>query len=234
MTTSSCEQLKILVLGDSTSFGAELSDLNGKNFSEYGNKYHACTGELEFSKPSALSWPALLSKKLDCSVENQSIIGGSNDRIFRLAIDNTIDKSWNLIICAWTSIDRFDLTDGDQDLALSYRSHWGFDWIKEYLVHHHNPQRDSINFAIKLLALQSYFEKINQSYIFVKSQYIHSTPRADKILNNLDKTYWLSWHNDFYTWTEGEQQGPDGHVLETGHEIIANRIYEFINKQKLL
>ena len=225
--------MKILVLGDSTTFGAELSDLPVKHFGYYGNDYHNGT-ELKFSPPSSLAWPAILADKLNCTVSNQSIVGGSNDRIFRLAIEHTLLDHWDLVICAWTSTDRFDLTDGKRDLAITARSNWGFEWVKQFVTTHWNQNRADVNFITKLLALQGFFEQRDQPYLFVKSLNLNLCKQAVELEKHLDSTHCVDWTNNFYEWTQSDPKGPDGHILEQGHQKIANMLYQYITDKSLI
>ena len=68
--------MKILVIGDSFSYGEELPGVD---------YYNPSTGILN---PSVNAWPSVLGKMIGATVTNLSIPAGSNDRIFRLAIDN--------------------------------------------------------------------------------------------------------------------------------------------------
>lgn len=222
--------MNILVLGDSTSFGAELLDLPVKDFGKYGNDYLDDNHVQQFAEPSQLAWPALLGKKLKCNIENQSMVGGSNDRIFRLAITETLNKSWDLVICAWTAVDRFDLTDGQHDLALAMTNHWGYSWIKEYVINHCDLQRQNINFATKLVALQSYFKQKDQCFVFVKSTAMQFTNDVDQLINSVDKTNWIDWNSHFYQWTKHLPQKTNGHLNETAHEMVANIMYDNITR----
>lgn len=226
--------MRILVLGDSTTFGAELSDLPVKCFGIHGNDYiDNRTNERKFSAPSNLAWPALLAKNLNCEVVNLSIIGGSNDRIFRLAIEQTLLVKWDLVICAWTSVDRFDLTDGNKDLAITAKSHWGLNWVKEYVASHWNYTRADVNFVIKLIALQSYFTQKNQPYLFVKSMDINLCHDAQVLEQQLDQKYCVDWDNNFYSWNKEKPTGSDGHLLEQGHVSIAEIMKQQIQKLQI-
>jgi hypothetical protein len=225
--------MKILVLGDSTTFGAELSDLPVKHFGYYGNDYHDGT-EVKFSPPSNLAWPAILADRLDCTVSNQSIIGGSNDRIFRLAIEQSLLDHWDLVICAWTSVDRFDLTDGTRDLAISVKSNWGVEWVKQFVTTHWNRQRADINFITTLLALQGFFAQHKQPYLFVKSLEIILCDPAVELEKHLDRTHCVDWSNDFYKWTQSDPKGHNGHTLEQGHMRIADILYQHITNKSLI
>lgn len=225
--------MKMLVLGDSTTFGAELSDLPSTHFGKYGNDYIKRVNgydKIYFAHPSNLAWPALLAQKLNCTVSNQSLIGGSNDRIFRLAIEETLRDQWDLVICAWTSVDRFDVTDGERDLSLSLKSHWNFSWVKDFTATHWNIERADINFVTKLIALQSYFAQRRQPYLFVKSINIGLCQTAKLLEQQLDQTYCVDWDNDFYTWAQSDPRGPDGHILEQGHQTVADIMYQHVCK----
>lgn len=225
--------MKILVLGDSTTFGAELSDLPVKHFGVHGNDYIDSNGKPRVSPPSDLAWPALLADKLGCEVVNQSIVGGSNDRIFRLAIEQTSQQHWDLVICAWTSVDRFDLTDGTRDLAISVNSHWGINWVKEYIASHWDCTHADINFVTKLIALQSYFAQKKQSYLFVKSTEIKLCNKAQVLEQQIDQKYCVDWDNNFYKWASDCPLGTDKHLLEQGHIRIADIMYQHVCKLQI-
>lgn len=222
--------MKILVLGDSTTFGAELSDLPVKYFGAHGNDYVDSNGKHKFSLPSNLAWPALLANQLNCEVVNLSIVGGSNDRIFRLAIEHTLLAHWDLVICAWTTLDRFDLTDGNRDLAITANYHWGFNWVKDYIALHWDRTRSDINFVTKLMALQGYFAQRKQSYLFVKSANIKLCNQARKLESHLDRTNCVDWDSNFYVWTKDYSKGSDGHILEQGHAIVAEIMQRHVQK----
>ena len=226
--------MKILVLGDSTTFGAELLDLPTTYFGPYGNDYVEVDQDRKFSPPSSLAWPAVLGNKLGCEISNQSIVGGSNDRMFRLAIEQTLQECWDLVICAWTSVDRFDLTDGTRDLAISAKSNWGAEWVKQFVTTHWNQNRADINFITKLLALQGFFAQHTQPYLFVKSLEIILCKQAVELEKHLDRTFCVDWSNDFYKWTQSDPKGPDGHTLEQGHMRIADIMYQHITNKSLI
>jgi hypothetical protein len=226
--------MKILVLGDSTTFGAELSDLPSAPFGAYGNDYVDENTMRKFSPPSKLAWPSLLATKLNCEIVNQSLIGGSNDRIFRIAIEQTLSQPWDLVICAWTAVDRFDLTDGTRDLAITLRSHWGVEWVKQFAATHWNRNRADINFVTKLLALQGFFAQHKQPYLFVRSQDIILCDPAVDLEKHLDHTHCVDWPSDFYQWTQSDPKGFHGHTLEQGHIRIANIMYQHITNKFLI
>jgi multimeric flavodoxin WrbA len=47
------------------------------------------------------------------------------------------------------------------------------------------------------------------------------------IVDQIDSTYYVGWPTTtMMEWTHGTPQGPNGHFLEQGHELVANKIYE--------
>jgi hypothetical protein len=49
------------------------------------------------------------------------------------------------------------------------------------------------------------------------------------LLDQIDPTYYVGWPNQsMMEWTYGTPRGPRGHFLEQGHEIVADKIYEYI------
>jgi hypothetical protein len=225
--------MRILVLGDSTTFGAELSDLPSASFGVYGNDYIDENTTRKFSPPSNLAWPALLATKLNCKIVNQSLIGGSNDRIFRIAVEQTLVQHWDLVICAWTAVGRFDLTDGVRDLAISPRSYWQYQWVKEYVDSHQDNVRNDVNFLTRAIALQSYFAQKNQPYLFVKSIDIELCKQGQDLQQHLDTTFCVDWDNNFYDWAAADPKGPGGHILEQGHITIADTMYQHVRKLQI-
>lgn len=225
--------MKILVLGDSSTFGAELSDLPAKHFGPHGNDYVDSNGLPKISPPSQSAWPALLAQQLGCEVSNQSLVGGSNDRMFRLAIEQTLLDRWDLVICAWSAVDRFDLATGNRDLVLSVNCHFDFNWIKQFVALHYTSERADENFVIKLIALQSYFAYKKQPYLFVKSCAINLHPSVKALHNEIDLTYCVDWDRHFYDWTSQDPRGPDGHFLEQGHRTVADKMYQYVRDLKV-
>lgn len=225
--------MKILVLGDSNTFGAELSDLPTKHFGPYGNDYVDPEGQTRICPPSQHAWPTLLAQRLGCEVSNQSLIGGSNDRIFRLAMEQTLLDQWDLVICAWTAVDRFDFATGKRDLALSVKCHFSFDWIKQFVALHYTSERADTNFVTKLIALQSYFAYKKQPYLFVKSCAIDLHPSVKALEDKIDLTYCIDWDRDFHNWTKLDPRGSDGHFLEQGHRTVADKMYQYVSNLKV-
>jgi hypothetical protein len=49
------------------------------------------------------------------------------------------------------------------------------------------------------------------------------------VVDQIDSTYYVGWPTTtMMEWTYKTSQGPNGHFLEQGHEIVADKIYEHI------
>ena len=228
--------MTILVVGDSFSFGLELSDLPTRHLSWQGNKYFDTNNrKLLHLEPSQLAWPVLLGQKLCQPVENISLHGSSNDRIFRKAVTYSIVKTYDLIICAWTNVDRYDLSWGKNELQLSASNAMPMlPWFKDFVANHHNSVLMYQKWLSSVICLQEFFKAKNQSYLFVNAfapQVNFDTLDIDgyslEVKTQIDHRYYADWDSNFYEWCQHLPFGPGGHFLEEGHQLVAEKIYNF-------
>jgi hypothetical protein len=230
--------MTILVLGDSTAFGAELSDLpdTRNGFGYYGNDYADLNGNHQTTKPSQSAWPALLGQQLNVDVDNLSIIGGSNERMYRLAVEQTSKKSYGLVICAWTGMGRLDLQYNGIDIAVASNSYFEFDWIKTYTALHFDLLADTKKWLIHLITSQSYFKQRKQPYLFVRSHTLVKFPNSELVYlsNQIDINNCVYWHTDMYAHTKDYPRGSGGHMLEQSHQIIAQELAQLIKDKSLI
>ena len=232
--------MTILVIGDSFSFGSELSDMPG-HLTWHGNKYFdpdSC--ELVHVNPSQLAWPALLGNQLDQPVENISIPGSSNDRIFRKAVTYSLINSYDLIICAWTSVDRYDFSWKQEELQLSTSNTMpDLKWVKEFVTNHHSSLLSYQRWISSVICLQEFFKSKKQPYLFanaispsVKHDYLNIDGRSLDFKSQIDHNCYINWDSSFLDWCWGLPFGPGGHFLEEGHCLVANRIADIIHRNK--
>lgn len=228
--------MTILVLGDSTAFGAELGDLpdTRNGFGYYGNDYADLNGNRKTTKPSQLAWPALLGQQLNVNIDNLSIIGGSNERMYRLAVEQTSKKSYGLVVCAWTGMGRLDLQYNGTDIAVSSQCCFDFDWIKSYTAQHYNLLADTKKWLIHLITLQSYFKQRKQPYLFVRSQSSVNFSELTYLSDQIDINNCMYWNTDMYTKTKNHPRGNQGHMLEQSHQIVAQDISQLIKDKSLI
>ena len=230
--------MSILVIGDSISFGAELPDLP-PDFKLRANRqewFDEETNQIIPLTPSKFAWPALLGQQLGQDVVNLSLIGGSNDRIFRIAMTESMKNDYDLIICAWTAIARFDFYYKDRELPFTANCPWVLDnhpWLKTFLVDHYNEEQMLERWTAEVVALESYFKLKGQQYLFLNStnqwfyltgtQYRQSSAR-DYFIKHIDKDHYIL--EDMHYITCNAPRGPGGHPLEQGQKLIAQRVYD--------
>lgn len=215
--------MSILVIGDSLSFGSELKDMPAY-LGIYGNNAYATEAELQ---PSQYSWPSLISKRLNIKVDNLSVAGGSNDRIFRLAVSESLKQSYQYVICAWTTTDRFDFSYRGRDLPLTAGVDVSlkFPWFKSYLANHYDAQKNQQRWLAQLVSLQALFKQQQQQYLFVQSC---SIP-IDKSLRYIQDKVDIEWDFNMMEMCAKLPHGKHGHFLEQGHELTADYILSKIS-----
>lgn len=209
--------MKILALGDSFTKGSELAD------------------------PSMSAWPVLLGKKLQALVENQAEYGGSNDMMFRKAIEFSSKKSFDIIIIAWTESHRMEIFLNEPifmehrhyDIGpLSVNHHWGnLKWTREYYANHSNEEYFLRKWLCQVIALQGFFASRNQRYIFLNAFGNQQALQKHKpeLMQQVNTGSFLGWPDSgIVEWVYGTPHGKYGHPLEQGHQLVAEKIYEYI------
>jgi hypothetical protein len=208
----------ILTIGDSFTYGQELEDRHRD------------------------SWPMILGRKLDQGVYNLAVPAGSNDRMFRVAVDRVVQNEYDLVICGWTEVSRIDTTVDGNELQITSSSTWlhrKYPWIKQYYANHYSERFAQETWLTKVIALQGFFKQRNQKYLFVSmdsrwdwDEYYHKLELMH-LVEQIDKNNYVGWPEEGFTHWQGEAPlGPNGHPLELGHQRIADKIYEHIrNKQ---
>ena len=202
--------MKLLAVGDSFTYGEELSDLNN-------------------------AWPYLLGNKLGYTVNNLAKPGSGNTRMIRHAIEQI--NNYDLIVIAWSHFARTELADengfydiwpGCSTLPYKESSPWRSDVIN-YYSKHHNDQYLYNQYLINVVLLQNFLNANNKKYIMLDAFGNNNYRKNDVIAKQIDSTYYVGWPTTtMMEWTHGTSQGPNGHFLEQGHEIVADKIYEHI------
>ena len=211
--------MKLLAIGDSFTYGDELADHN-------------------------LAWPYLLGKHLGYEVTNLGKPGKSNTYIVRQSIEHA--HEYDLIVIAWSHFARIEFADdhglyelwpGNRGNLFNNKLGYRKDLL-EYINRHHSDQYLYSQYLINIILLQSYLKQINKKYIMLDSfneSYNKDLPKdklrklAKHLIDKVDQINYLGWPNEtMQEWTYGTSQGPYGHFLEQGHEIVANKIYEYI------
>jgi hypothetical protein len=207
--------MKILAVGDSFTYGEELENKN-------------------------LAWPQLLADRLGYELTNYARPASGNTRIVRNVTMNA--SYFDLIIIAWSHFARIEFADeiGSYDLWPGCHSSqhdqsapWRVEAI-DYITKHHSDNYLYRKYLINIVLLQTFLKANNKNYIMldafgnnkVRNRF---TEKNQDLLNQIDTTKYLGWPNEsMMEWTYSTPQGPRGHFLEQGHEIVADKIYEHI------
>jgi lysophospholipase L1-like esterase len=219
--------MTILTVGDSFTFGAELSDVP-EYLDATGQQYwDESTSCFIKATPSQLAWPALLAKKLNQPVDNHGVVGVSNDRIFRHTIATTAKNQYSLVICAWTALERLDISYQGKEVCVGAMNP-GWDWVKSYYADHYDHAKETEKWLVQILGMQSYFQQRNQKYILVNTMPMHKFPIYNYLINQIDFDCFFNWNSCLQDLCKDVPRGRGGHFLEQGHEIVADHIYNFI------
>ena len=202
--------MKLLAVGDSFTYGEELSDLNN-------------------------AWPYLLGNKLGYTVNNLAKPGSGNTRMIRHAVEQ-IDN-YDLIVIAWSHFARTELADenGFYDIwpecsTLPHKefSSWRSDVIN-YYSKHHNDQYLYNQYLINIILIQQYLKFNNKKYIMLDTFGNNNYRKNNTVVDQIDPTYYIGWPTTtMMEGTHGCPKGPGDHFLEQGHEVVADKIYEHI------
>jgi lysophospholipase L1-like esterase len=211
--------MRLLTVGDSFTYGEELSNVIN-------------------------AWPNLLATKLGYTVTNLGKPGASNNKILRDTIENA--GQHDLIVIAWSHFARIEVADehgvftmwpGNAGNLFKGELSYRHDLLK-YINQHHDDLYLFSQSLINVILLQTYLKSIDKKYIMLDSFnecYNKELPRnrlkeaVPTLIEKVDPTYYLGWPNEtMMEWTYGCPQGPGGHFLEQGHEIVADKIYEYI------
>ena len=202
--------MRLLAVGDSFTYGEELSNLNN-------------------------AWPYLLGNKLGYEITNLAKPGSGNTRMIRHAVEQI--NNYDLIVIAWSHFARTELADenGFYDLwpgcsALSHKESnpWRSEVIN-YYSKHHNDQYLYNQYLINIILIQHYLKFNNKKYIMLDTFGNNNYRKNNTVVDQIDPTYYIGWPTTtMMEWTHGCPKGPGDHFLEQGHEIVADKIYEHI------
>ena len=207
--------MKLLTVGDSFTWGEELTD-----------------------KMSA--WPYQLANKLGYEVTNLARPGSGNSRMVRNCIEQV--NNYDMVIVAWSHFARTEWADhrGVYDIwpGCSAQPHETTAPWRKYLIEHINWNHDDAylyrQYLINIILLQNYLESNNKRYLmldaFGNHQHKERTKQTNKdLIDQIDRDYFLGWPNEsMMEWTHNTPQGTYKHFLEPGHAIVADKIYDYL------
>lgn len=73
----------------------------------------------ELQDPQLSAWPYLLAKKLNASITNDAVSGGTNQRTVYRTIKNSVND-YDLFIIAWTTYTRFTFYKSDNNFEINF------------------------------------------------------------------------------------------------------------------
>jgi hypothetical protein len=207
----------ILTIGDSFTWGDELADR------------------------TAHAWPYLIGKLFKQEVSNMATPGASNDRILRIAVEESIKQVYDLVIVVWADHNRFETwSDPDQQVKCINVHNDFLPWISDYYKFSYNDLYNLEKKSLQILLLQQHFKMINQPYFFanVSGRHISYRSNVDKlgyIWKEYDLTWFMGWYDGgLVEWAHDAPRGPSGHPLELGHQRIAEQVAKYISIYKRL
>ena len=207
--------MKLLTVGDSFTYGEELSDL-------------------------ASAWPQQLADKIGFELINWARRSSGNTRMVRNVIMNA--KYFDLIIIAWSHFARIEFADeiGSYDIwpgCCSSQHDQSAPWREQaidYITKYHNDTYLYRKYLIDIVLLQTFLKANNKNYIMIDAfgnNHVRNKfkEKNQDLLDQIDTSKYLGWPDEsMMEWTFGTPQGPRGHFLEDGHKIVADKIYEYI------
>lgn len=209
---------QLLTVGDSFTYGEELSDRNQ-------------------------AWPQILASKLDYQLLNLAEPAASNDKILRKTMEHLSTESVDLVIIGWSNIGRSEHADefGYYDVWPGYQGNLfrkdGTEWRQElagYVSKYHNSEAIHQKFLHQVILLQRYLESCNIQYVMlniVQNEYykLKTLPGHAAYHRQINRETFLGFNESgMLEWTYGCKTGPNNHFLEDGHTIVADKIYEHI------
>jgi hypothetical protein len=206
--------MRLLTVGDSFTYGEELSDLNN-------------------------AWPYLLGQQLGWTVTNLGQPASGNTRMIRTVVEE-IDRH-DVFIIAWSHWGRIEFADdyGTFDIwpgcnpaphqqLTPHRTQ-----LIEYISRHHSDDYLIRQFLLNIILLQNYLSQKNKKYLMLTAFGEYSSFLKEKysdLINQIDTTYYVEWTETMmeWTWRANCSKGPNGHFLEHGHRVVSDKIYEHI------
>jgi Family of unknown function (DUF6071) len=214
--------MKLLAIGDSFTYGEELSDLNK-------------------------SWPNRLGEKLGYAVINLGEPASSNDSIIRRLLEYLLTRSdqVDLVVIGWSMLGRQEFADdvGHYSVWPGYSGNLfqqdGSVWrqgLVKYFNQYHNRQYYHVRYLEQVILVQNFLKSRNIKYIMMnvlENEYYRRGPTFfwQRYFEEIDKNYFIGFdHSGMVEWTDAAKcpKGPNGHFLDKGHELVADKIYEHI------
>lgn len=187
------------------------------------------------------AWPSVLSKLINKTVVNKGRSATGNTRIVKRTIDAAVNDA-EMIIVGWSDCNRqefadeigiYDIWAGRNYRAFQKDNTHRIDLIK-YLTAYDTPEYYYADWLRKIILIQSFCQTKNIPLIMfiacgANVSHAQYYTQFKNLVEQIDQTQFVDgMFNSVAEWTYGTPHGPNGHPLEAGHEIIANKVYEHI------
>jgi len=230
-----------------------------KKLIAYGDSFVMGGGLSLDNKVHPNSWPQQLGKKLAIDSINRGVGGGSNKRSINNLLEDIdiIKKGDVLVIFSWTSAHRttfFEETLHNWQNYLVGHEPLNPTIYKKYKFYFESLYSDTdaiLTLYNQQIFLSSFLDSIKAPHFFINSfndfnrysknyfDFVESYKlKWPHIFNSIDKTkYMLGYDGSIHDLIcKGSNKiCPDGfHPSEEGHDILADMMVEYINKNKLI
>lgn len=203
--------MKILTVGDSFTYGEELAD-------------------------QQTAWPYLLAQQLSADVDNLAKPGSGNKRMVRTVVE--LADNYDIIIVAWSHFARIESADAQGIFDVwpgSNQNVWQGSTVHrrelvKYMTVNYDDQYLYTDYLLNIILLQRYLESKNKQYVMLDSFNNNNFRHLNVALSaQVNAKTFLGWSREtMMEWTYGTAKGPNGHFLEAGHQLVADKIYEHI------
>ena len=213
--------MNILTLGDSFTYGEELAS------------------------PGESGWPQQLANKLGASLINLGLPGNSNPAIVRQLLSHcthTYNETPDLVVIGWSSPGRTEHSDisGNFNIWPGYSGNlfkehhpWRED-ILSYINRYHNDDYLFETFLQQIILVQNFLANHKIPYLMLNTggnEYYKNTfsKKFGYYSHLLNVDNFIGWPTvGMAEWVGKSPKGPNGHFLEDGHQIVAEKIYEYL------
>ena len=185
------------------------------------------------------AWPAHLGKRMDATVINDAVLGGSNDRIVRRTTHYVANylasgRSANdlRVVIGWTLPIRREFHDtnsgrwynfipNDDKSAGSLTSHYCPDFC--------STEEASGRYYAQMLTMQGFLKNLGILYAFFTALEYPDEAKPAPLVGLINDRFFLR-NTSFHKWSHDLKYefGPDGHPLEPAHHDWAVCLYSLM------
>lgn len=129
----------------------------------------------DLDDPKSQAWPALISDRLGCDFLNNSVSGGTNDRIIYQTIKHA--DQFDKFYIAWANTSRFTRYRADNNFEINFNPHVrntlyekNYEFIEYATLHYKYWHNELYSFKLwlqNIILLQRYFDSINKPYVMI-------------------------------------------------------------------